>query len=162
MLKQQHMHTPFFSGDRGSCLSPHIKRRLSWCEPLWKWMQKIKHHMNTRLTEGAWCNRVMQGDQIRASWDAISSDPAVHMGELLYAQVKKVGSAQRQGCTAMRPRINEGKHGLSWGNLLKLEYLISTLPEHLYSTILRTPKLPENTPNQRKLVSIPHQRSFPY
>ena len=34
-------------------------------------------------------------------------------------------------------------------------YPISTLPEHLHSTILRTPKLPENTQNQRKLVSFP-------
>ena len=51
-----------------------------------------------------------------------------------------------------------------WGILalaLNSLYPISTLPEHLHSTILRTPKLPENTPNQRKLVSIPHQRSFP-
>ena len=34
-------------------------------------------------------------------------------------------------------------------------YPISTLPEHLHSTILRMPKLPENTPIQRKLVSFP-------
>ena len=34
-------------------------------------------------------------------------------------------------------------------------YPISTLPEHLHSTILCTPKLPENTQNQRKLVSFP-------
>ena len=29
--------------------------------------------------------------------------------------------------------------------VLEYSYSISTLPEHLHSTILRTPKLPENT-----------------